>query len=219
MRIKAVLVDIDGTLVDSNERHVRAWERAFRESGFDVPSSAIRQQIGKGADHLVPFLLPDATDALAARLGDEHGRIFKDAHLERVLPFAGARDLLARIHESGRAVVLASSASQEELDHYIDLMDVAEFVSATTSIDDVRHSKPDGDIFRAALANLGDLPSDRAVVVGDTPYDVEAADSCGVPSVAVRSGGFSDRDLSGAVAIYDDVAALLADFGSSVLDR
>ena len=216
MTIKAVLFDIDGTLVDSNELHVDAWDSAFREGGFAVERDAIRGQIGKGGDMLVPALLPDIAKGVREKLSRRHGEIFRREHLASVKPFAQARALVAHVHGAGGKVVLASSAEQPELDHYIDLLDARALIDATTSIDDVANSKPAGDIFATALKKAG-VGADEAIVIGDTPYDIEAARKCGIAAIAVRSGGFSEESLAGAVARYDDVAALLADYAASPL--
>jgi HAD superfamily hydrolase (TIGR01509 family) len=218
MPLAAILFDLDGTLVDSNDLHVRAWEEVFREAGFDISADAIRGQIGKGGDNLVPALLPDLDAPRQHALADAHGSRYKARYIGRVRPFPAARDLLARARDAGSKVVLASSASGEELDHYIDLLDASDLIDATTSKDDVESSKPDPDIFAAALAKAGAKPGE-AMVVGDTPYDILAAARCGIRAVAVLSGGFPEQDLrdAGAVAIYPDVAALLAGFGESPL--
>lgn len=214
--LRAVLFDIDGTLVDSNEMHVSAWDQAFREVGHVVPAEAIRGQIGKGGDLLVPALIRSASADEVAALSERHGAIFKTMYLDRVRPFPGAAALLRRVHRSGRKVVLASSAKQAEVEHYLDLMGVREMVDATTSIDDVETSKPARDIFAAALGKAG-VRAAQAIVVGDTPYDIDAAARCGVRTVAVRSGGFDERALAGAVRRYDDAAALLRGFARSPL--
>ncbi len=216
--IKAVLFDIDGTLVDSNDMHVLAWEEAFASVGAHFDRSTIHDQIGKGTDMLVPALMPDLDDGAIERLGEVHGRIFRDKFLQEAKPFPQAHDLLAHVHQAGQKVVLASSASGAELEHYTELLGAGDLASATTSSDDVEQTKPAPDIFSKALAKLPGV-SAEAIVVGDTPYDIEAATKSGIASVAVRSGGFPDEALSkaGAVAIYDDVAALLADYDSSRL--
>ena len=218
--IEAILFDIDGTLVDSNEQHVTAWEEAFRGVGTTFDPQRIHDQIGKGSDNLVPALLPESDEAEQEGLGDAHGEVFKSKVLNDIKPFAGARDLLLRVHEAGQKVVLASSASGEELEHYLDLLDVREIVSASTSADDVEHTKPAPDIFAAALTKVAPVKAENAVVVGDTPYDIEAAARCGIIAIGLRSGKFSDESLreAGAIAIYDDVAALLADYEHSPLN-
>ena len=214
--VEAVLFDIDGTLADSNGFHVRAWMEAFREHAHEVPEAAIAKQIGKGGDLLVPALLPALSEAEQKRIADRHGAVFKERYLGEVKPFAGARELLEKVHRAGKTVVLASSASQAEVDHYLDLLDARGIVAATTSIDDVATSKPAGDIFAAALAKAKVRPA-HAVVVGDTPYDVEAGTKVGVRTVAVRSGGFTDAELAGAVGVYDDVAGVLREWKRSPL--
>ncbi len=211
MPILAILFDIDGTLVDSNDFHTDAWVEGFSKHGHDIPRDTIRGQIGKGADMLVPTLIPGASEDEAETLGDAHGEAFKGKYLDRVRPFPQARDLLARVHGAGLKVALASSASQGELDHYVELLGIADFVDATTTIDDVNKSKPAGDIVAIALEKLGVAPGE-ALFVGDTPYDIEAGAKCGVATIAVLSGGFSRDTLTGARAVYDDPAALLAVF-------
>jgi membrane protein len=211
MPTKAILFDIDGTLVDSNDFHADAWVEGFAKHGHEVDRNAIRGQIGKGADMLVPALIPGASEDEAEALGDAHGEAFKGKYLERVRPFLQARDLIARVQEAGLKVALASSASKEELDHYVELLGIANFVDETTTINDVNRSKPAGDIVATALGKLGVEPGE-ALFVGDTPYDIGAGAKCGVPTIAVLSGGFSRDALTGARAVYDDAAALLAAF-------
>jgi membrane protein len=221
MKIEAVLFDIDGTLVDSNDFHVRAWDEAFRAAGYCFDEGVIHGQIGKGTDNLVPALIPHIDEAEQEKLGDAHGRIFKSTYLDRVVAFPGARDLLLHVHGAGQKVVLASSASQEELEHYIDLLDIRDIVAETTGADDVASTKPAPDIFATALGKVAPLRPDQVIVVGDTPYDVEAAAKCGIGAIAVRSGKFPDDVLraAGALALYDDVADLMAGYGTSPLSR
>jgi len=219
MTIKAILFDIDGTLVDSNDAHIAAWDTAFRREGIAIDRDTIHDQIGKGSDMLLPTLVPDASEDARDRMSEAHGTVFAEEHLDQVRPFADAHALLARAKSEGRQVVLASSAKQTELDHYLDLLDARDIVGATTSGDDVAHTKPAPDIFATALAKIAPIAADEAIVVGDTPYDIAAAKRCGLRAVAVRSGGFADATLqeAGAVALYDDVAALLADWEASPL--
>jgi HAD superfamily hydrolase (TIGR01509 family) len=221
MQIKGILFDIDGTLVDSNDLHVLAWEEAFAGIGAAFDRQLIHDQIGKGADMLVPTLLPGADEAEQEKLGEAHGQAFKSKYLEQVKAFPGARGLLVHAHEAGQQVVLASSASKEELDHYLDLLDARDIVTKVTSADDVEKTKPAPDIFAMALKKIAPLSAREVIVVGDTPYDVEAAARCGIAAVALRSGRFCDDALRemGAVAIYDDAAALLAGYESSPLCR
>ena len=219
MTIKAVLFDIDGTLVDSNEHHVTAWQQVFEEAGSHFGRQTIHDQIGKGTDMLVPTLLPDVDEEGQRRLGDAHGKMFTSRFLDGIEPFADATALLRRVHAAGMRVVLASSASSRELDHYIDLLDARDLVAETTCSDDVENTKPAPDIFAVALDKLDPLVPDDAIVVGDTPYDIESAGKCGIAAIGLRSGGFADATLerAGAIAIYNDVAALLHDFDESPL--
>jgi HAD superfamily hydrolase (TIGR01509 family) len=218
--VEAVIFDLDGTLVDSNAYHVWAWQHAFGERGYEIAPARIHDQIGKGGDLLVPALIPGASEEEVKALSARHGEIFKSRYLARVRPFPHAADLLRHVAARGQKVALASSASKDELDHYVDLLGVGNVLSAATSKDDADTTKPAPDIFAAALKKLGVAPA-AARVVGDTPYDVTAAAKCGVATVAVRSGGFADRTLAraGARAIYDDAAAILADYRRSPLAR
>lgn len=219
--IKAVFFDLDGTLVDSNDLHIRAWQEVFAEIGAAFDRATIHAQIGKGGDMLVPSLLPHLDEAAQERLGDRHGEIFKARHLATVQPFADAHALLAHAHARGQQVVLASSASKAELDQYLDLLDARALVAASTSADDVENTKPAPDIFATALTKIGGVDPDEVIVIGDTPYDVEAAAKCGIATIALRSGRFPDAVLraAGAIALYDHAAALLADYDNSPLAR
>ncbi|MGF7151900.1 HAD superfamily hydrolase (TIGR01509 family) [Sphingomonas zeicaulis] len=200
-------------------------QRRFQPVPSTCQSSASREiihdQIGKGADMLVPALLPDLDPAARDSLAEAHGAAFKAKYLGKARPFPSAHALLAAAHDRGQQVVLASSASQAELDHYLDLLEARALVGATTSSDDVRHTKPAPDLFAVALGKLQGIDAEAAIVVGDTPYDMQAANGCGIAAVAVRSGKFRDDVLwnAGAIAIYDDAAALLAAYASSPLGR
>jgi membrane protein len=218
MTIEAVLFDIDGTLVDSNEQHVNAWAFAFCEEGHPQELDDIRAQIGKGGDLLVPELLPDVDDAVRKRISTRQGDRFKDMYLDNVRAFEGAAELIKRVHASGRKVVLASSAKQDELEHYVGLLGVKSLITATTSIDDVETSKPEPDIFGVALEKISVEPS-NAIVVGDTIYDVDAALRAGIATVGVTSGPFDERQLkeAGAIAVFADVAFILRNFDRSPL--
>ena len=219
MPIKAVLFDIDGTLVDSNDFHVKAWEEAFRGVGKTFDAQVIHDQIGKGTDMLVPTLMPGTSEAEQEKLGDAHGGAFKTKYLEQVKAFPSARDLLVRVQRAGKKVVFASSASKDDLNHYLDLLDARDVVAESTSADDVENTKPAPDIFATALKKVAPLSAEEVIVVGDTPYDVEAAGKIGISAIGLRSGKFTDDSLlkAGAVALYDDVASLLAEYDSSPL--
>ena len=218
MQKRAILFDIDGTLIDSNDAHVEAWQRAFAGEGYMFSRTAIHAQIGKGGDNLLPSLLPGAADDIVERIDRAHGEIYRRDFLPRVEPFPGAKEILKSLVERGHTVMLASSASRNEVDQYVKLLDADGLLSGTTSTDDVAHSKPCPDIFAAALARTG-CPAERAMVIGDTPYDIIAARRTGIDAIAVLSGGIHEDLLrsSGAVAIYRDVAELGANYESSLL--
>lgn len=220
MTKQAILFDIDGTLVDSNEAHVAAWREAFRQHDYDFEPETIHDQIGKGGDNLVPSLVPDAPEVVRKAIENAHAEIYKRDFLEQVKPFPGARDLLLRTREAGKKVVLASSASRPELDHYVRLLGAEDIIDGATSKDDVEHSKPCPDIFEAAVRHAGVSP-EQALVIGDTPYDIAAARRSGVETIALRSGRFPEQELQEQqpIAIYDDVAALLDAFEDSPISR
>ena len=207
-RLRAILFDLDGTLVDTNQLHVEAWDRALREHGHVFTREQIHSQIGKGGDNLLPSLLPDASDEERDSIDERHGEIYKGELIPTARPFPRARDLLLRTTDEGLKVVLASSAGGEEVDHYVGLLG-KELISFTTGKDDVEASKPCPDIFEAALRK-GSLKPEEAIVIGDTPYDVLAAKRAGLECIAVLSGGFSEEELrgAGAVAVYRDAADL-----------
>lgn len=220
-RIKAVLFDIDGTLVDSNDLHVAAWLEAFAQHGDSFDAQTVHDQIGKGADNLVPALIPGISETEQKKLDEAHGKSFKGKFLAQVKAFPKARELLRHVSAAGQKIVFASSASQEELEHYLGMLEAKDIVSATTSADDVERTKPAPDIFATALKKVAPLTPAEVMVVGDTPYDVRAAAKCGIAAIGMRSGKFADEALraAGAVALYDDVAALLAGYSSSPLGR
>ena len=213
---RAALFDVDGTLVDSNDLHAAAWAEAFRHFGHDIPVERIRFQVGKGGDNLIPALLPDLGEEERDEIEDYRSDLYKRDYLPRVKPFPCVRPLFERLHADGVSIVLASSSGRDEVDHNLDLIGCRDLVSAATSRDDVGRSKPCPDIFEAALAKAG-VPADRALVVGDTPWDVKAAARTGLAAIGFRCGGFEDRDLeaAGAVALYDGPADLLHRYSGS----
>ena len=221
MQIKAIFFDIDGTLIDSNDMHVLAWEEAFADFGEAFDRQVIHDQIGKGTDMLVPTLLPDLDEAEVEKLGNAQGLIFKAKFLNKAKPFTDAHELLSHAHTLGQQVVLASSASRAELDHYVDRLKASDLINAMTSSDDVEQTKPAPDVFATALGKLTGIGAEEVVVVGDTPYDMQAANKAGIAAIGLRSGKFSDDTLwnAGAIAIYDDAAALLAAYAASPLGR
>lgn len=219
MAIKAVLFDLDGTLVDSNPAHVRVWAEIFAEAGHDIPDNVIAGQIGKGGDLLIPALVPGLPEDRREAMSEAHGRIYRERFLGDIVAFPGAAELVKRVVRAGQRAVLASSAKQSELDHYIGLLGIADDLAAVTSADEVEHSKPEPDIFAAALAKVAPVTAAEAMMIGDTPYDAIGASRVGIATIGLRSGGFPDEVLreAGVVALYDDVAALLADYEQSPL--
>jgi membrane protein len=214
----AVLFDVDGTLIDSNGLHVEAWHEAFAASGFQIDRETIAGLIGMGGDQLVPAVLPGVDPGEQQRLIDRHGSIYKNRYLHEARPFPGAHDLVARAHGGGLKVVLASSSDEDEVDSYIDRMGIRPFLVTRTSNSEVETSKPAPDIFATALAKAG-VSAERAVAVGDSPYDAESAAKAGLRTVGLLSGGFTRERLEGAgmIALFDDAADLLARFDASPL--
>jgi len=210
-----VLFDVDGTLVDTNFLHVVAWWHAFRARGQTVPMRKLHETVGQGADRFVETVLGRADDAVSSAHSDFYGPF-----LHELAAFPAAADLLRATKRSGLGVVLASSASDEEVTHLRAALDADDAIDAVTTKDDVDQSKPDPDIVEAAL-DKGDVDRDRALLVGDTVWDIEAAARAGIDCVAVLSGGIHEHDLraAGAVAVYRDPAHLLAEFDDSPLGK
>lgn len=221
MLVKAVLFDVDGTLVDSVDLHTRAWLDAFREIGHEIPFGEMRAQIGKGGDQLIPVFLPAAELAdKAAPLAERRGAIFRESYLSQVRAFPGAAELVARVDKAGLRTALASSAEDQELAALKRIVGIADGrLDAETSSSDAERSKPFPDIFEAALAQLPGVSPDEAVVIGDTPYDAEAAAGAGMRMIGMLCGGVAEEALvaAGCVAIYRDPAHLLEEYDSSLL--
>jgi HAD superfamily hydrolase (TIGR01509 family) len=210
MPVTAIL-DVDGTLVDTNYQHAIAWHRALRGHGHSVPIWRVHRHIGMGGDQIVGALIGDTA---AAEEGEEIRAAEADAYAEligEVEPLEGARELIARLHEDGSAVILASSAKQEEVDHYLDLLDARELVDGWTSSADVERTKPSPDLVHAALDKSG--RDEPAVMIGDSTWDVKAASAAGVPTLAVLTGGFSAAELreAGAADVVESIAELRVD--------
>ncbi len=217
--VRGVLLDVDGTLVDSNDAHARAWVKAFSEQGINVELERVRRLIGKGGDKVVKELAGwDEEDKQAKQLSERRREIFLKEFLPTLRPFPKTRELLGRMKERGLKLVVASSAKADELEHLLRLCGAEEFIEEKTSSDDAERSKPDPDIVAAALKEIA-LPADQVVMLGDTPYDVESASHVDVRVIAVRCGGWDDAGLKGALAVYDDPADLLENYDSSPLGQ
>jgi phosphoglycolate phosphatase-like HAD superfamily hydrolase len=203
----AALLDVDGTLVDSNYHHALAWYRAFREHDLSPALWRVHRHIGVGGDQLVERL---AGDEVEARLGDSireaEGRFYGEL-IGEVRPFEGARELIVELRERGHTVVLASSAKAKDTEHYVELLDAGELLEAYTTSADVEATKPAPDLVASAMRKAGEL---SAVMVGDTTWDVEAADRAGVKTIAVLTGGFSEAELreAGAVDVFESLVEL-----------
>jgi HAD superfamily hydrolase (TIGR01549 family) len=217
--LKAVLFDIDGTLIDSVDFHAKAWQEAFSKFGHEVKLTDVRRQIGKGGDKLIPvFLSREAQADHGRELEEWRGQRFKTEYLPRVKPFSAVPELFERVRREGLKAAIVSSAKKNELDIYLRIAGIAALVDATTSSDDVDQSKPAPDAFVVALDKLG-LRSEEAIAVGDTPYDAEAAGKAKIPALGFLSGGFAEVDLrnAGCIEIYPGPAALLMGFDQSPL--
>jgi len=208
-----VIFDVDGTLVDSVDLHARSWQDAFRDFGHDIDARVIRGHIGKGRDQLMPvFLSKDDLDRQGEAIAAHRSALFRERYLPRVTAFPDVRDLFLRLRQDGRTIALASSAKDEELEKYKRIARIDDLPVIQTSSEDVEKSKPHPDIFHAALARSGGIEPRDAIVVGDTPYDAEAAGKAGLRAIGVLCGGFAEHDLrqAGCVAIYRDPADLLS---------
>jgi len=205
---RGVILDVDGTLIDSNEAHARAWVNAFGREGLDVPIDRVRPLIGMGGDQLVPRVTNAPADsARYERLKEAWKEHFAREELPHVRAQAGARDLIVALRERGVRVILGTSSEKELLEDLLHRVNLADLQLDATTATDVEHSKPEPDIIRAALEKLN-LPPERVLMIGDTAYDVEAARRARVSCVMLRCGG--DDRTSGAARVYADPADLLA---------
>lgn len=214
-RIRAVLFDIDGTLLDSNDAHAHAWLDSLRGHGKNVPFEQVRSKIGMGADELLRAVAGvDPGSVEGESIADRRGAIFRAHYLPDLGPFHGARVLVDRLRSRGLVIAAVSSSSRSDVADLLRAAGVADLVDVVVSTDDADRSKPDADLVEIALDRAG-VTASEALMIGDTPYDVEAGQRAGVPVLAFRcGGGWTDEDLAGAVAIYDGPADL-----SSQLDR
>jgi HAD superfamily hydrolase (TIGR01509 family) len=218
-QIEGVILDVDGTLVDSNDAHARAWVQAMREQGHDVDYDEVRQLIGMGGDNLLPEALGIVKDTEEGeRLSERRGEIFQERYFPRLKAFDKVEELLGRMSKEGLRLVVASSAQADELEDLLELAGASGMIEESTSSSDAERSKPDPDIVQAALDRLG-LAAEKVIMIGDSPYDIRAAADCGVNVIAVRCGGFTDHQLADALAIYDDPADLLERYDDSPLAR
>ena len=210
MRLNAIL-DVDGTLVDTNYHHALAWHRALHAHGHPVQMWKVHRHIGMGGDQILDALIgEEAAAADGEAIREAEAEAYKEL-IGEVEPLEGARELIEKLHEEGSTVILASSAKEEEVDHYLDLLDARELVDGWTTSADVENTKPDPDLVHAALEKAdGDAPS---VMVGDSVWDVEAAKRAGIPTLAVLTGGFSEEELreAGASQVVESISDLRLD--------
>jgi HAD superfamily hydrolase (TIGR01549 family) len=211
----AALLDVDGTLIDANYHHAIAWYRAFRAHGIGLAVWRIHRHIGMGGDQLVPALVPGIEDDLREAIEATRAECYAEL-IDEVQALDGAHELIADLKARDLTVVLASSSPQDELDHYLDLLDARDLLDAWTTKDDVDATKPEPDLVVAALAKAG---SDEAVMVGDTPWDIEAARKAGLETVCLVTGGWSKQELreAGAAAVYDSIEELREDLDNTPL--
>lgn len=217
---QAVLFDVDGTLVDSVDFHAQAWQDAFSWYGKEVPFGEIRKQIGKGGDQLLPvFFSKEEIERFGEEMSRRRSEHYLKEYMPKVQPFPRSHELLKAIANRGLRVALATSAKEEELEQLKKLIGADEVIHGQTDADDVDRSKPHPDIFQAALEEVGGVKPEDAFVVGDSPYDAEAAGKAGIPTLGFLCGGFPAEELTaaGCVALYRDPAHLLEQLDSSLL--
>ena len=219
---RAVIFDVDGTLVDSVDLHARAWQDAFRLFGKEVPFEDIRYQIGKGGDQLMPvFFPPQELQRFGEEMQEARGRIFRERYMSQVRAFPDVRPLFERIKRDGKQIALASSAEKQEFEANLKLLGIGDLIDGATSSHDAERSKPFPDIFEAALAKLDGVRADEAVAVGDTHYDAEAAGLAGLRTIGVLCGGFPEEDLrgGGCVEVWKDPADMLENYERTAMHR
>lgn len=213
---KGALLDVDGTLMDSNYHHALAWSRAFRESSLTVPVWRIHRSIGMGGDQLVAAVADAATErSIGDKVRDAHDRHFERL-IDEVVPLPGAHELIAELREHGATVVLASSAQADEVERYIGLLEAQDMVDAKVTAEDVERTKPEPDLIAVALERAG---LDSGVLVGDSIWDVEAGKRAGLDVVAILTGGFSSAELrdAGASSVFTSLDELRASIDESAL--
>jgi HAD superfamily hydrolase (TIGR01509 family) len=220
--LNAIIFDIDGTLVDSVDFHALAWQRAFRYVGREVPFAKIRAQIGRGSDQIIPmFLSAEEVQQLGGKLNEYRKTLFRREYLPRVQPFAKTRELVLKIRSSGLKIALASSADNEDLRAYKRIAGLEDLADAQTAAQDVEHTKPDPEVFQAALDALGNPDPASVLAVGDTRYDAQAAGKLGIRTIGLLCGGVPQPELvqAGCIAVYRDPAHLLAEYEDSPIGQ
>lgn len=216
-QIRGAIFDIDGTLIDSNDAHAHAWVQAMKEQGYDVPFAKVRPLIGMGGDKVLPETIGIEKNSLQGQqIDSRRSEIFKERYLPYLQPFPDARELLQHMHNHGCKLAIATSAKPDEMEAMLEIIgpNVKELFEQATTSKDAAQSKPDPDVMQAALNKIKMSP-DEVLMVGDTAYDIEAAAKVGVKTVALRCGGWSDKDLQGAITLYDSPADFLIHYNAS----
>lgn len=225
--LKAVIFDIDGTLLDTVDFHTQSWQKTFSHFGYQVPYEQIRPHIGKGSDQLMPVFvsreelnaLDNNRSTLYKSMQDYRIDLYKREYHPQIKAFPQVRELFQRVKKDGRSIALATSVTKDDLPTYNRVLNVEDLVDVVTTADEVKASKPEPDIFEVTLNKLGGMTSEEAIVVADTPYDAEAAAKLNLKIIGVLCGAFSEENLrqAGCIAIYQDPADLLAHYDESPL--
>ncbi len=219
IHIRGVILDIDGTLIDSNDAHAKSWVEAMAEYGYIVPFEKVRPLIGMGGDKVLPETIHLQKDSeIGSQISKRREAIFKERYLPHLRAFPGAKELLQEMRKRGLQLAIASSAQPDELKSLLRLVGAEDLVEEKTSSKDVSRSKPDPDVMQVTLQRI-ELDANEVLMIGDTAYDIEAASKVQVGTIAFRCGGWKDADLAGALAIYDGPADLLAHYDESPLAR
>lgn len=220
MDLQAVILDVDGTLVLSNDAHAQAWVESFAAYGYEVPFEQVRPLIGMGGDQVIPILVPELNDEEGdgKAIAQKRKELIMEHFGPSLAPAPGARDLILRMQEAGLKLIIASSATSQELSILLKAAQVDDLLDEATTSSDAEASKPAPDIVEVALNKLKMQPN-QVVMIGDTPYDLQSAKAAGVELIAVRCGGFEDQQLQMALAIYNDPADILAHYDNSPLAK
>ena len=217
--LKGVIFDIDGTLVDSNDAHAESWADTFAQAGYDAPFAVVRPLIGMGADKLLPRTIGVSSESeIGKKVTELRSEIFRKQYLPRLRPLKGSRELVLRVRADGLKAIVATSAKDKQLKGLLEAAEVEDLMEEKATSSDAKRSKPDPDIVHAAIEE-SKIPPTQLLMIGDTPYDIEAAAKARVSTIAFRSGGWEDADLKGAAEIYDGPADLLARYDSSLIKR
>ena len=218
-QFKGILLDIDGTLVDSNDANARAWMQALLAHGLEINYIKLREAVGMGGDNLLPKLANLESDSEQGKaISKTRSEIMKSEYFPNLKAFPQVKEFLTRLHDDGYTLVVATSAKADEAEILLALTGAQDLISEIATSEDAKNSKPDPDILHAALQKSG-LSAESVVMLGDTPYDVEAAQKAGIQSIGVRCGGWTAPDLKGTLAVYNDPADFLAHYAESPMQK